>query len=164
MSEAVADGKVVLIHYTLRNDAGDVLDTSEGMQPLPYLQGVGNIVPGLERQMVGHAAGDSFECEVSPEEGYGERMGDGPQHLPRTDFPDDVPIQAGIQFWAETPEGEKFPIWVTGVEDDKVIVDQNHPLAGEVLHFAIDVVEVRDATDEETEHGHPHGADGTEEH
>ncbi len=161
MSEAVAHGKVVVIHYTLRNDAGDVLDSSEGMEPLPYLHGGGNIVPGLERQMEGHVVGDEFECEVQPSEGYGERMGDGPQALPRTEFPDDVAIQAGMQFWAETPDGDKFPLWVTAVEGDQVFIDQNHPLAGEVLHFSIKIVDIRDATEEEQGHGHPHGPDGT---
>ncbi|MGM0576511.1 MAG: FKBP-type peptidyl-prolyl cis-trans isomerase [Myxococcota bacterium] len=160
----VATEKVVVFNYTLKNEGGEVLDTSEGRDPLPYLHGAGNIVPGLERQMEGKAPGDSFEAVVPPSEGYGERQEPGPQAVPRSAFPEDVEVQAGMQFAAQDAEGEMVPIWVLGVQDDQVIVDNNHPLAGETLHFAIEIVDVRDATDDEKEHGHPHGADGTDEH
>lgn len=156
----VGDGTVVAINYRLSDDAGDVLDSSEGSGPLTYLQGAGTIVPGLERQMKGHVAGDSFEAVVEPKEAYGERHPVPPQALPRTSFPDGVELEAGMGFIAQGPSGTDIPLFIVAVDDDEVKVDVNHPLAGKTLHFAVEVVSVRAATDEEKAHGHPHGEGG----
>lgn len=156
----VADGMVVEIHYTLTDDKGEVLDSSIDSDPLPYLHGGDNIVPGLERAMNGRKIGDKFKADVSAEDGYGLPEGPGPQPVPRSSFPDDVEIVPGMQFGAEDPSGEFIPLWVTKVSKDKVFVDQNHPLAGVNLHFQVEVVSIRKATAEELEHGHPHGPDG----
>ena len=161
--EIIAADKVVLFHYTLRDSDGDVLDSSDGADPLPYLHGAGNIVPGLERQMTGRVVGDSFTAVVSPEEGYGVRDG-LPQPVPRDAFPEDVELEEGMQFMAEGPDGDAMPLWIAAIEADMVFVDKNHPLAGETLHFAIEIVGIREATAAELEHGHPHGADGTDVH
>jgi FKBP-type peptidyl-prolyl cis-trans isomerase SlyD len=156
----VGPGKVVTVHYTLTNVKGEVLDSSSGNEPLDYLHGAGNIVPGLERGMLGHAAGDRFDVVVAPKDGYGERTGPGPQPVPRSAFPKGAHIEIGTQFMAEEPGKEPVPLWVTGVEANTIHVDQNHPLAGEELRFAIEIVSIRDATAEERQHGQPHGPGG----
>ena len=160
----VDDGKVVVFHYTLRNGDGDVLDTSDGQEPLATLQGAANIVPGLERELAGHTVGERLEVTVAPADGYGEPAGPGPQPVDRAAFPGDMEIHPGMPFFAEGPDGEHLTLWVTDVTDDAVYVDGNHPLAGETLHFEVEIVNVREATDEEKEHGHPHGIDGTAHH
>jgi FKBP-type peptidyl-prolyl cis-trans isomerase SlyD len=156
----VGPGKVVTVHYTLTNARGDVLDTSSGHEPLDYLHGAGNIVRGLERAMADHAVGDRFDVVVAPKDGYGERTGPGPQAVPRSAFPKGAHIEVGTQFMAEEPGKDPVPLWVTKVEPNTIHVDQNHPLAGEELRFAIEVVSLRDATDDERTHGHPHGPHG----
>ena len=156
----IGDGTVVAFHYRLSNDAGDVLDSSEGKEPLSYLQGAGNIVPGLERQMKGHVAGDAFEAVVPPAEGYGDRQPVPAQALSRSSFPEGVELQAGMGFIAQGPSGQDIPLFIVSVGDDEVKVDVDHPLAGETLHFNVEVVSVRAASDEEKQHGHPHGPEG----
>ncbi len=153
----ITQGKVVFFHYTLTDADGEVIDSSEGMEPMPYLHGAENIVPGLERQMEGRTVGDRFTAVVPPEEGYGEPEGPGPQAIPRDAFPEDADLEEGMQFAAADEEGNEMPLWVVSIEDDVVIVDQNHPLAGVTLHFQVEIVDMRDATEVEIEHGHPHG-------
>lgn len=160
----VAHGKVVSIHYTLKSDDGEVIDSSEGFEPLAYLHGSGNIVPGLEESLLGHAVGDEFSVSVPPEAGYGLRDEEGVQSVPRDAFPADAELEVGMRFAAEAPDGEVRPVWIAEVEGDTVTVDFNHPLAGSTLHFAVRVAAIRDATPEETEHGHPHGPDGHHHH
>jgi FKBP-type peptidyl-prolyl cis-trans isomerase SlyD len=164
MSETIREGMVGLFHYTLTNDAGDRLDSSEGGDPMVYLHGHGNIVPGLERQLVGKSAGDAFVAKVPPAEGYGERSGPGPQRMPREAFPPGFPLHVGRPFGAETEQGEQVVLWIVGVEQDAVLVDIDHPLAGQTLHFDIAIVGVRAATAAELEHGHAHGVDGAAHH
>lgn len=155
----IAERSVASFHYTLTNDAGDVLDSSEGREPLAYLHGVGNIVPGLEREMAGHVAGDRFNVDVAPEEGYGDYIDELVQIVPRTSFQGIDDLAVGMQFQAQTGQGP-IAVVVTEIEGDEVTVDGNHPLAGETLHFAVEVVEVREASAEELQHGHVHGAGG----
>jgi FKBP-type peptidyl-prolyl cis-trans isomerase SlyD len=157
----IGEGKVAAFHYTLRkgDGGGEVLDSSSGRDPLAYLHGAGNIVPGLERQLSGRQVGDSFDAVVEPAEGYGLREGQ-PQPVDRSAFPEGMALSAGMMLRAETEGHEVIPLWVVDVEDDKVWVDENHPLAGVTLHFTIEVVEIRDATSTEMEHGHPHGPGG----
>ena len=161
MEGQIGEGKVASFHYTLRNGngEGEVIDTSEGREPLAYLHGAGNIVPGLERQLVGKRVGDAFDAVVEPDEGYGVRDG-SPQPVDRSAFPEGMPLSVGMMLHAETPDREVVPLWVVQIEDDKVWVDENHPLAGVTLHFTIEVTEIRDASDVELEHGHPHGPGG----
>jgi FKBP-type peptidyl-prolyl cis-trans isomerase SlyD len=160
----IEDGQVVSIHYTLTLDNGEVVDSSDGGDPLEYLHGASNIVPGLERQLAGLKVGDHLQAVVQPDEGYGDRDEDAIQRVPRNAFPTDVPIEAGMQFFAHLPEGGEQPIWVVEVDDETITVDPNHPLAGEVLNFAVDVAAIRAATPEELEHGHPHGPEGHSHH
>jgi FKBP-type peptidyl-prolyl cis-trans isomerase SlyD len=160
VSHAVAAGKVVSIKYTLRDDDGDVIDASEDGDPLEYLHGADNIVPGLERQLLGKVTGDKLTAVVPPAEGYGLPEGPGPQPVPRAAFPDDAELEQGLQFFARGPDGQQMALWVVEVNDDVVLVDANHPLAGATLHFEVEITAIRDATAEETEHGHPHGPHG----
>ena len=158
-SPTVQDGMVVAMLYTLTDGEGTVIDAS-GDAPLYYLQGYGNIVPGLERQIAGASQGDKIDAVVPPEEGYGEKQGPGPQGIARTNFPADVDVQEGMMFQADDGEGNLVPIWVVGVQDEQVFIDTNHPLAGVTLHFAVELTEVRPATAEEKAHGHVHGPGG----
>lgn len=161
---AIADGMVVSIHYTLTDDAGSVIDSSSGGEPLEYLHGHGNIVPGLESQLAGRKVGDSLKVDVAPKDGYGEHDPRGRGRVPRSSFPDDMEIEPGMQFSGEGPNGEDHVVWVAAVEGDHVVVDQNHPLAGQTLHFQVKVETVRPATKEELAHGHVHGAHGHHHH
>lgn len=154
----IGEKKVVRIDYTLRNADGEVIDTSEGGEPLTYLHGFEQIVPGLERELAGMEAGEGKDVVVEPEEGYGVPDPQGVFGVPRTAFPADASLAVGDAFVGEDDEGQALPVRVVELRDDMVIVDANHPLAGEKLFFHVDVREVRDATDEELEHGHSHEA------
>ncbi|MBN0986735.1 FKBP-type peptidyl-prolyl cis-trans isomerase [Amphritea pacifica] len=155
----IADKKIVLIHYTLKNLDDEVMDSSEGAEPLAYLHGTGSIVPGLEKELAGKKAGDKVNVEVSPEEGYGELNPELIQEVDRAAFEGVDNIEVGMRFMAQTAWGQQ-PVVVTAVTDESVIVDGNHPLADQTLKFDVEIVEVRDATEEELEHGHAHGEGG----
>ncbi|ANG62898.1 peptidylprolyl isomerase [Marinobacterium aestuarii] len=155
----IAENTIVQIHYTLKNAAGDVVDTSAGQEPLAYLHGGGNIVEGLESALVGKAVGDKLDVTVEPERGYGERREDLVQDVERSNFVGVEDIEVGMQFLAQTPWGEQ-PVTVIAVADDSVQLDGNHPLAGETLNFSVEVVDVRQASEEELQHGHAHGEGG----
>ncbi|MFV8835611.1 peptidylprolyl isomerase [Aquisalimonas sp.] len=151
----IAKDKVVAIDYTLKDDDGSVLDTSEGKEPLAYLHGSGNIIPGLEKALEGKEEGEEVSVNIPPEEAYGERREDLTQVVPRNLFQGVDELQVGMQFQAQAEGGEQI-VTITGIEGDDVTVDANHPMAGVPLNFDVKVVEVRDATEEEKEHGHAH--------
>lgn len=162
MPESIAQDTVVTLHYTLKNDAGAVVDSSQGREPLTYLHGHNNIVVGLEKGLTGKAAGDALTVVVEPAEGYGLRDPNSRRAVPREAFPEGV--AAGMQLFAEDGNGRAIPIWVLAVGDETVEIDLAHPLAGERLHFDIEIVELRDAKPAELQHGHPHGRTGEESH
>jgi FKBP-type peptidyl-prolyl cis-trans isomerase SlyD len=151
--------KVVSIDYTLKDGQGTVIDTSQGRGPLAYLHGAGNIIPGLERELEGKTAGAAFEVTVLPTDAYGERDDALVQPVPKSRFPEGANPQVGQQFQAQTPTGARM-VTVVNVEAESVTIDANHPLAGQSLHFAGQVVDVRDATQQELQHGHVHGPGG----
>ena len=155
----IARDSVAAFHYTLTDDQNQVIDSSAGRDPLTYLHGGGQIVPGLEKQLEGRSAGDKFTADVVPEEGYGVHHPELMQEVPRSAFQGVEDIQPGMQFQGRGQQGE-INVTVTRVEDDKVFIDGNHPLAGNTLHFAIEVTDVRAASEEELAHGHVHGAGG----
>lgn len=157
----IAQNSVVAFHYTLTNDAGEVLDSSEGREPLAYLHGAGNIIPGLEKELEGRVAGDKLNATIAPAEGYGEKQDQLVQEVPRDAFQGVESIEPGMQFQAQT-EGGPLMVTVTQVGGDTVTVDGNHPLAGQTLNFDVEVASVREASDEEAEHGHVHGEGGQE--
>lgn len=155
----IVQGTVVTFHYTLTNDAGEVIDSSSGSEPFAYLHGMGNIIPGLERVMEGKGAGDKFNVSVEPAEAYGLHNEALVQDVPRSAFEGIANIEPGMRFQGETPEGPQMVV-VTRVDAQHVTVDANHPLAGQRLTFDVEVTAVRTATDEEMEHGHVHGEGG----
>ena len=154
----ISSEKVVAIHYTLKDNSGATLDSSEGKQPLYYLHGFGNLIPGMEEGLEGRVIGDAFEVVIAPEKGYGVRNEDFVQQVPLDAFGGTVP-QVGMQFQAGNDQG-RYIVTVTGVDGDLVTVDANHPLAGVELHISVEVIEVREATADEISHGHVHGPGG----
>jgi len=154
--ENIGQGKVVTFHYTLRDDAGEELDSSKDRDPLEYLHGAGNIVPGLERQLEGQAVGFAAKLTVDPEEGYGERSEEAVHEVPKEQFPEEVELEEGMMFGVQGPDGQVTPAWVSGFSDETVTLDFNHPLSGQRLHFDVTVESMRDATEEEKTHSHPH--------
>ena len=155
----IKENSVVSFHYTLTGKDGQVIDSSEGNQPLTYLHGVGQIVPGLENALLGKLAGEKLDVEVSAEEGYGEHQEYMVQQVPREAFQGVDDIEPGMQFQAQTPQGA-MTVTVTAADETTVTVDGNHPLAGQPLFFAVEIVSVRDASEEEITHGHVHGEGG----
>ncbi len=155
----IANDKVVTIHYTLTNDEGDLLDSSKDQDPLAYLHGYGNIIPGLENALTGRSIGDTFKIDIAPEDGYGVRDNDMVQSVPRNAFEGVDDIEPGMQFQAQSPDGIQL-VTVIDIDGDEVILDGNHPMAGITLHFDVEVTAIREATPEELEHGHVHGAGG----
>jgi FKBP-type peptidyl-prolyl cis-trans isomerase SlyD len=152
----IADNRVVAIDYTLTDDEQNELDSSSGREPLKYLHGAQNIIPGLEKALAGKAEGDEVQVTVQPEEAYGPVNPDLIQKAPLSAFQGVEEVKPGMQFQAEGPNGQTQIITVREVHDDGVDIDANHPLAGQVLHFDVKIQEVREATDEEVEHGHVH--------
>lgn len=150
---------VVSMHYTLKDDEGIVLDSSEGREPLVYLQGAGNIIPGLEKQLEGKTTGDKVQATVGPEEGYGTRQQELIQQVPKDQFPKDEPLAVGMQFSLQMDHGPMIAT-ITEVAEEHATIDMNHPLADKTLHFDVEIVEVRVANPDEKAHGHVHGPGG----
>ena len=155
----ISKHKAVAIEYTLTNDSGEVIDTSEGQDPLSYLHGAGNLISGLEQALEGKSAGEELKVTISPEDAYGERIDELIQIVPRDRCEGADELEVGMRFHASSDHGETL-VTITEVTEDEVTVDGNHPLAGETLHFEVKVVEVRDASEDEVAHGHIHGPGG----
>ena len=155
----VTKDKVVSIDYTLTGEGGKVLGTSQGRGPLEYLHGAGNIIPGLEGALEGRSQGDQLSVSIPPESAYGQKDERLVQQVPRSAFAGVSDIKPGMQFQAQTQAGPRV-ITVADVQGDQITVDANHPLAGATLNFDVTVVGVRDATQEELQHGHAHGPGG----
>jgi FKBP-type peptidyl-prolyl cis-trans isomerase SlyD len=153
----ISQDTVVSIAYTLSNDAGDVLDTSEGAEPLSYIHGRGQIIPGLEAALAGRAVGDAFQIRIPPGDAYGEHDPELVQQARRAQFGGEEP-EVGMQVEAQGPDGRET-LTIVAVEGDVVTLDANHPLAGVTLNFDVTIVEVRAATTQELAHGHVHGED-----
>ncbi len=161
----ITKNKVALIHYTLKDESGEVLDSSEGREPLAFIQGIGNIIEGLEEKLEGKTVGDRIETTISPEKAYGLRSEENVHIVPLSSFQadGDEKLVEGMQVRVETNEGVSLAD-VAKIDGEEVTLDLNHPLAGETLHFTVEVVDVRDASKEELEHGHAHGPGGHHHH
>ena len=158
----VDDNHVVNIHYTLKNTKGEVLDSSEGAAPLAYIQGIGNLIPGLEKQLHGKKAGDTLVAIVAAGDAYGEYDAAMLHVVPKSGFQSadgEEGPEVGLQVQLETEQGIVIAT-VTAVEGENVTLDLNHPLAGEELHFDVEIIDVRPATKTELDHGHVHGEGG----
>ena len=155
----VTDKAVVSIHYTLTNDEGDTIDSSAGHEPLDYIQGLGNIIPGLERALADKSVGDKLQVTIEPADGYGEFNPELVQELPRSMFEGVDNIEVGMAFHAETGAGMQV-VEVMEVDGDTVTINGNHALAGQRLHFDVEITAIRDASADELAHGHVHSAGG----
>ncbi len=150
------ENPVVSIHYTLTNKAGEKLDSSIGAEPLTYIHGAGNIIPGLENALADKTVGDKLTVTIEPEDAYGERNEEHIQTVSKEMFQGIDNIEVGMQFQADSSNGPAI-VTITAVEGDQVSIDGNHPLAGEQLTFDVEITEIRSATETEMEHGHVHG-------
>lgn len=158
----VADKMAVSIHYTLTDDSGEVLDSSQGGEALVYLHGQGNIIPGLENALTGKAVGDKLNVRIEPKDAYGERHEQMVQVIPSSMFEGIDVLEVGMRFHAQVNSGVS-EVTITKIEGDDVTIDGNHALAGVPLTFDVEVVDIRPATDDELAHGHIHG-DGCHHH
>jgi FKBP-type peptidyl-prolyl cis-trans isomerase SlyD len=154
----IADNKAVAIEFTLKDEAGQVVETSVGKDPLWYLQGLGNLVPGLEKALVGKDVGETVDVKLAPADGYGERDDKEIRNVPLRKFKAQR-VQVGGRYQIQVEDGPRVVV-VKAVNGDYALVDGNHPLAGKTLHFICKVIEVRDATADEQQHGHVHGPEG----
>ncbi len=157
-NKQVQQDTVVSVDYTVKLDSGEIVDSSKGGQPLEYLHGHKNIIPGLESALEGMKVGESKSVTVAPADAYGERVEEAMEWFPRNAFPADIELAPGMMFQAHDAQGNIIMLVVSEVADDKVLVDYNHPLAGQTLHFDVTVVDIRPATAEEIAHGHVHHA------
>jgi len=159
----VAKNTVVSITYTLKDSEGNVLDSTDASDPLAYLHGVGNLIPGMEKALDNRDSGENFQVVIPPEDGYGTFDEDLIWELEKAQFAELEDVEEGTQFVLETDD-EQVLVTVVDIKDDVVVVDGNHELADETLHFDITVVDIRDATAEEIEHGHAHGPGSAHDH
>ena len=155
--QSVQNDIVVAMEYTLNVD-GKVLDSSEGQELLEFLTGAGNIISGLEREMIGMKIGESKDVVVAPENGYGVMDEGAYMDVPRSEFPTDMPMRPGIEMELKDDNGDPKYARIEKVEGETVTLNFNHPLAGKELHFNVKVVSLREATAEELEHGHAHAS------
>ncbi len=159
--KTVQKDDVVSIEYTLTDSQGHVLDTSEGMEPLEYLHGHNNIIPGLEKELTGMSVGEEKHVVVPPEDAYGPRHENATQIIPHEAFPPEMEVEPGMGLqMRDTTTGQVYEVYVTEIRPEGVVVDFNHPLAGETLHFDVKVVDIRPATPDEIAHGHVHSGGG----
>ena len=156
MTLMIGKHSVVSIHYTLKDDAGEVMDSSEGREPLAYLHGANNLIPGLEDELQGKTAGAKFQTTIEPKDAYGELSEELVQKISMQMFQGVDEVQPGMTFVAQGEGGQQRQVRVVEVDGDDVTIDANHPMAGKTLHFDVEVVEVREATPQEVEHGHVH--------
>jgi len=156
----ITANKVAVIHYAVSDSEGTLIDSSYDHEPLSIIHGSGYLIPGLEDALEGHVVGDTFEVSVPPEKGYGERFDDYVQTVPKEMFGDIDNLEVGAQLRATTDDGEQTVI-VVDISEDSITVDGNHPLAGIELQFDVEVLEVRDATEDELAHGHVHGKESS---
>ena len=156
---SITQDQVVSIRYILRDDGGEVIDRSADGEPLAYLHGHGNLIPGLERELAGKSVGDKLQVKIAPADGYGEHDRALVQQVPRRALKGVGQLRVGLRLQAQTPDGPRA-VTVTQLNGDMVTLDGNHPLAGKTLHFQVEVAAVRAATEEELAHGHVHGAGG----
>lgn len=155
----ISENKVVKLDYTLKNSNGELLDTSDGREPLVYLHGVGALIPGLEKELEGKASGDKVNAVIAPEDAYGTRKEELLHKVPKSGFQGDEEMAVGMQVQLETEQGPALAV-ISEIEGEEVTLDLNHPLADTELHFNVEIINVREASQEEIEHGHVHGEGG----
>ncbi|MCL4161443.1 UNVERIFIED_CONTAM: hypothetical protein GTU68_009372 [Idotea baltica] len=157
----IVKNSIATLHYTLKDNDGEILDVADENNPFLYMHGVGGMIPGLEKALDNKQAGEKVVVSVTPADAYGERDPSLTQDVPREMFASisDEDMVVGAQFQAQTDQGVEI-ITVVEIDGDTIKIDGNHPMAGETLHFDVDIIDIRDATEEEISHGHPHGPGG----
>jgi len=148
----ISDGTVVTLHYTLKVD-DEVMDTSQGREPIQFIQGKEQVIPGLEAELYGLSSGDSKKVVVEPEKGYGEVQPEAGLDVPKEEFPEEIPLEPGTELQLRNQNGEIINARIESIKQDNVHLDFNHPLAGKDLHFDVEVVDVREATADEISQG-----------
>lgn len=160
----IESNRVVALTFVLTDvDGGEELDRATESEPLLYLHGHDNLMPGLEEALAGRGVGDRFEVELAPDDAFGPRVADAERNVPRDAFPDDVELEAGMELAMED-DGDLIPFWIKEVHGDRILIDLNHPFSGRTVRFAGEIARIREATKDELEHGHPHGPEGDEAH
>ncbi len=157
---SLKSNQVVSINYTLKDEDGNVIQATDKENPFSFISGQGQILPKLEEQLDGMLIGSKKEVTLSAEEAYGNYQEEAIQNVKRTDFPEGTDLQKGMGFVANTPDGRQMPFTISEIKEDDITIDFNHPLAGKALTFDVELLNVREATNEELEHGHVHGAGG----
>lgn len=152
----IQEKRVVTFHYELKDDNGTILDASKGQEPLTYMHGMNNLIPGLENELTGKSAGDKIQVTVKPQDAYGQINPDLVQKVPHNAFQEIGKVEPGMQLQSTSPDGHVRLLTVQKVDEEGVTVDGNHPLAGQTLHFDVKIETVREATAEELDHGHAH--------
>ena len=147
---------VVEMHYTLKNDAGEIIDTSKGKEPMPFIQGHGHIIPGLETALEGLKIGETCDVSIEPEDAYGVHHEEAIQEIPKEALQGIDKIEVGMELQSQDEQGNPFIVHVEKINEETVTINANHPLAGETLHFNVSIENVREATKDELEHGHVH--------
>ncbi|MCW8883349.1 MAG: peptidylprolyl isomerase [Sedimenticola sp.] len=152
----ITDFKAVILDYVTRDQSGEIIDSSANDGYLTYIHGTESLIPALEEALSGHQQGEKLSISISCDDAYGERDESLIESVPRENFPGVEQIEVGMQFQTEMEEGVPFMVTVVDLDDESVTVDGNHPLAGKVLNFDLEIIEVRDASSDEIEHGHVH--------
>ena len=157
---AIGQNKVVTMNYTLKDEQGNVIQTTDNKEPFRFMSGNKQILPKLEEEVDAMIIGSKKNVKIPAKEAYGEYTEQAIQQVKKANFPQDVELKVGMEFISNTPEGQQLPFVVKEIKNEEVTVDFNHPLAGMDLEFDVELVDVRDATLEEIQHGHAHGPDG----
>ena len=158
----IGQDQIASIHYVLKDEDGNILDSTVSREPFSFLSGREQILPKLEEAIATMLINTKKEITLQPAEAYGEYVEEAVQKANRSDFPENVELKEGMEFYASSPDGQNMPFTVQSIEGDAVTIDFNHPLAGKTLTFEVELVDVRDATPEELSHGHAHGPEGHE--
>lgn len=157
---SLIQNKAISFNYTLKDDKGNILDTTKGSSPFSFLSGNRQILPKLEDALNGMLLGSKKNVKIDAADAYGEYNEEAIQKVERTNFPKDVDLQPGMQFVTNSPDGHQMPFVISEIKENVVTIDFNHPLAGKNLEFDVELLDVRDATAEEIAHGHIHGQGG----
>ncbi len=157
---AIRQNKVVTMNYTLKDSEGNIIQTTGNGEPFQFLSGNQQILPKLEIEIENMIIGSKKNVKIIANEAYGEYSEQAVQQANKNNFPKDVDLQVGMEFVANSPEGHQMPFVITNIKDEEVTIDFNHPLAGKDLEFDIELIDIRDATIDEMQHGHIHGPDG----